>query len=361
MKRLSTFFIAIVILITSVFLFTACKKETYTVAFDTMGAGKTIKPTTAEDGSAVDAPQDPVREGYAFLGWYLGDELWDFDRAVTENIILKAKWAPATYTITFEGADFDPIEVTYGEKFTLPVAEKEKHTFLGWYNGSYKINDGEWKIGSDVTLTAKWELEATAGLTYVYSETSKTYTVTGYEGTDALVRIPSVYNGMPVSSIGVSAFAQNKTITTVIVSEGVLNIGTSAFKECTALTEVTLPESITVIPRWAFYDCLSLSSIKLSSSTANIGGYAFWGCDNLDEIYLPLTLKSIGQYAFFKEGAEAMTAIYYGGTEADRAVIDIDSKNDMLTNGVWYYYSETEPAVSGSFWHYDEYKTIIKW
>ena len=50
-------------------------------------------------------------------------------------------------------------KVTYGEDFELPTPTRVGYTFLGWYNGDDKIEDGAWDIASDVTLTAKWEEE----------------------------------------------------------------------------------------------------------------------------------------------------------------------------------------------------------
>lgn len=59
----------------------------YTIAFDTAG-GSEIAPITQDYGTAITAPADPTREGYAFIGW-------DTEIPTTmpaENITLKAKW-----------------------------------------------------------------------------------------------------------------------------------------------------------------------------------------------------------------------------------------------------------------------------
>ena len=61
--------------------------NTYTITFDTAG-GSEIAPITQDYGTAITAPEAPIREGYTFIGW---------DKAIpetmpAENITLKARW-----------------------------------------------------------------------------------------------------------------------------------------------------------------------------------------------------------------------------------------------------------------------------
>ncbi|MCL2287738.1 MAG: InlB B-repeat-containing protein, partial [Candidatus Bathyarchaeota archaeon] len=37
-------------------------------------------------------PEDPVREGYLFLGWFLGDAVFDFDTPIVDDVTLTAHW-----------------------------------------------------------------------------------------------------------------------------------------------------------------------------------------------------------------------------------------------------------------------------
>lgn len=43
-------------------------------------------------GSRAEEPDIPVREGYTFTGWYLNGKYYDFQKTVTEDIILAAGW-----------------------------------------------------------------------------------------------------------------------------------------------------------------------------------------------------------------------------------------------------------------------------
>ena len=63
----------------------------YTVTFDSNG-GTSIDKQIVEENSVVKEPENPKRDNYKFLGWYLNDTKYDFDTKVTGDITLKAKW-----------------------------------------------------------------------------------------------------------------------------------------------------------------------------------------------------------------------------------------------------------------------------
>lgn len=67
-----------------------------TVSFKTNGGSETAD-QTVQFGEKITRPEDPVREGYKFEGWYtdihLSDE-WDFEKdTVQGNLSLYAKWS----------------------------------------------------------------------------------------------------------------------------------------------------------------------------------------------------------------------------------------------------------------------------
>lgn len=66
-----------------------------TVTFDDMVAGTDNKVVEVIKGSKVAKPEDPVREGYTFAGWYADEaltEAYDFGSPVNEDTTLYAKW-----------------------------------------------------------------------------------------------------------------------------------------------------------------------------------------------------------------------------------------------------------------------------
>ena len=65
--------------------------EIYTVTFDAdNGAANAI--VDVEDGETVAQPADPALDGYTFLGWFAGEDEFDFNTPITGDITLTAKW-----------------------------------------------------------------------------------------------------------------------------------------------------------------------------------------------------------------------------------------------------------------------------
>lgn len=64
----------------------------------------------------------------------------------------------------------------------------------------------------------------------------------------------------------------------------VISIGTSAFFDCSGLTSVTIPNSVTSIELAAFYKCYGLTSIEIPDSVTSIERSAFSGCSGLTSI-----------------------------------------------------------------------------
>lgn len=137
----------------------------HTITFDENN-GSDATTLQVFDNDQAAAPEDPVRPGYSFKGWYLGNELYDFDLPVTKDLTLTAKWEredgtePAVYTITFDrgnGSGSSTVQVTEDEKVALPQEPtKIGYRFKGWYlNG--EPYDFDLPVTKDLTLTAQWE------------------------------------------------------------------------------------------------------------------------------------------------------------------------------------------------------------
>ena len=127
----------------------------YTVTFQSEGGSEVASQIRAN--TPADQPADPTKEGYTFIGWYKGEEKWNFADAVTEAMTLTAKWQLNQYTITFDtagGSEVPSITQDYGTAITPPAAPtKTGYTFAGWDKTIPSTMPAE-----DMTLTAKWQV-----------------------------------------------------------------------------------------------------------------------------------------------------------------------------------------------------------
>ena len=123
-------------------------------------------------------------------------------------------------------------------------------------------------------------------------------TITGYTGSGSSVVIPNIIDGLPVNSIGSSAFSGNQNLTSIIIPTNITSIGTNAFLFCDNLPNVVIPNSVTNIGDFTFGTCRKLTSITIGTNVTRIGNYAFENCLSLTNLTIPNSVTSIGSYAF---------------------------------------------------------------
>ncbi len=75
----------------SAFIIVGDALTSYDVTFDVDG-GSFVNQQTVKAGRAVKKPADPFLEGFAFIGWTLNGEPYDFSSPVTSDITLLATW-----------------------------------------------------------------------------------------------------------------------------------------------------------------------------------------------------------------------------------------------------------------------------
>jgi len=91
---------------------------TYRVTFDSNG-GSEVSSIKVGKGKRIIEPEAPSKEGYTFVGWFVGDRKWDFKTdVVNERLTLTAKWVKFTQPRAVRAVEeaeeeFDPMaEVT---------------------------------------------------------------------------------------------------------------------------------------------------------------------------------------------------------------------------------------------------------
>ena len=142
------------------------KKDGYQVVFNSNG-GSLIQTIHTGISGIADRPDDPVKDGYTFAGWYLGEEKFDFDTKLNDNITLTARWEvkqEVMYTLSFDslgGSQIDDILVLEGNILEdVPTPIKDGYTFIGWYYHNKEFDFSE-AIKQDMVLVAHYKSDDT--------------------------------------------------------------------------------------------------------------------------------------------------------------------------------------------------------
>ncbi len=152
------------------FIFKDFSKQ-YQVTFDTDG-GNIINSLMIKENAKIIQPEDPVKDGYIFDGWYYQNQLFDFDTKITTDIVLKARWLKndqilrlnlhelslkpdETYTLNVENTTQQKLKWTSSNKEIVTVAEDG--TLKTLKSGSATITvmtkDEKYKDTCNVTVT----------------------------------------------------------------------------------------------------------------------------------------------------------------------------------------------------------------
>ena len=245
-----------------------------------------------EYGKAAQAPADPTREGYTFVGW---------DREF-DNII-------ANMTVT-------------------ALFEKNKENVTSGICGM----DGEGNLADNLT----WSFDPETG----------TLTI---EGSGEMMD----YGWYPDEAPWIFYIYK---IQKVVLPKGMTTIGDYAFASCGVLTDVNIPNTVITIGESAFESCYSLAAITIPSSVVSLGGGAFWECTNLKSITdLAVTPQVLGEDVFeYVDQPNCKLYVPSGAVEAYKAaevwkefdiqvaqgiediVVPADKAEKVLIDGILY-------------------------
>ena len=143
----------------------------YTVTY--INEGTAYHKEILEYGSVIISIQDPIKEGYTFIGWYNeNNEKINHPITVTEDITLHSKYEINTYTVSFYHNNEKYVEdqkVNYGENAVKPSIDptKEDYNFSGWViKGTNNKYDFTSKVTKDIELESSFTAKPTYTVTF---------------------------------------------------------------------------------------------------------------------------------------------------------------------------------------------------
>jgi uncharacterized repeat protein (TIGR02543 family) len=147
----------------SIYRLTFVVQPSYTVTY--ISNGSTYTTQSAASGSSVNAPADPVREGYTFAGWYSNQSLTapvTFPCTVTANVTFYAKWTLTNPSCSLSLSP-ESQTVNAGDTFNVAVSIDTGVAVRGW---QLNVNfDASKLIANSVTegsFLSDWAADHTA-------------------------------------------------------------------------------------------------------------------------------------------------------------------------------------------------------
>lgn len=272
-----------------------------------------------------------ANSGYSFAGWYdsnsnLLSQDTRYSFTINSDTALTAKWLPADYTVTFDssgGSAVNSITQAYGSNISAPSPSPAKinYSFQGWYtiDGTEYIFDT--MPNEDITLYARWNIAYTEQLEFTLINNGSEYEVSSIsDNTIVNVIIPSVYNNLPVTSIGCDALSSTDA-QSVVLPDSIIIINQRAFAHCHDLVNINIPDSVIDLDSNIFMDCDSINyeiynnlkyldnwlmsaentnipAVQMKDTTIGIYDLAFMSCSSITEVVIPDTVRTIGSGAF---------------------------------------------------------------
>lgn len=140
--------------------------ESHLVHFDANGGTVSIDEKEVLTGKPLGSLPSPFRSGYAFDGWYSGDEEITSSTIMGHSdIYVKAEWIPKhiLYLDPNGGkVDVTRIELKQGSMYgELPIPTRDGYCFKGWYTsaaGGSQVSSSTRMGSSDVTIYAHWSV-----------------------------------------------------------------------------------------------------------------------------------------------------------------------------------------------------------
>ena len=269
--------------------------------------GDVIKEVEVKKNSSVEAPSDPIREGYEFTGWSTTFNNITSDLVVVAQYNIIEQVVDVMYKVTFVDFNGNILKEQVVKKNSSVEAPsdptRDGYEFTGW---STTFDN----IISDLVVVAQYKLiieeDTNTSVSNVDDFLFFENTVIRYCGTDSIIKIPSSYeyNGeiIEVTNIGsdflYSDYDSMVLVEKIIVPGTIKTISENAFSDCYTLREVIFEEGVEEIQRRSFDYCINLHYVSFPSTLKKIEYEAFAECESLFSLIIPQNVEFIDEFAF---------------------------------------------------------------
>ena len=232
MKKTLSILFATVLIFTFAFILSSCNKEVFfNVNF--MVDDEVYNTVSTKGKEAITLPNNPVKEGYAFEGWYRDNETWQnpfndsslLDQSLSKDIKVYAKFK----------VSYDTGNLIYSIKDTVCAVTGVKDNTVS-----------EIVIPDYVTKINIGAFASCANLTNIEVEKNNT----NYKSVDG--------NLYDINCTQLIKYAVAKKDAMFSIPDTVTSIANSAFSNCTSLMTIIIPSSVISIDYYAFLNCYKL-------------------------------------------------------------------------------------------------------
>lgn len=154
---------------------------------------------------------------------------------------------------------------------------------------------------------------------FEYTDVDGGISITGFDGQDEIVVIPSNIEGKDVVSIGDNAFINNSTMKAVKVPDKVHTLESGSFMNCTELEIFVSGSAVKKLDMYTFSGCKKLHSVELNDGLETLDGLCF-ALTNLTEIEIPSSVTEINYPFTVNDDNHYITVIAESGTTAEQYV-----------------------------------------